>query len=60
MIRASKIIVTLLTHQLLLVKIGEYMSGVSVYPETETETRVTDLSVSDGYLIMIRFWTRIV
>ena len=35
-------------------------TGVSVYPETETETRVTDLSVSDGYLIMIRFWTWIV
>ena len=35
-----------------------YKPGVSVYPETET--RVTDLSVSDGYLIMIRFWTWIV
>ena len=31
------------------------ISGLSVYPETETETRVTVLSVSDGFLIMTRF-----
>ena len=34
--------------------------GLSVYPETETETRVTVLSISDGFLIMTRFWPRIV
>ena len=33
-------------------------AGLNVYPETET--RVTVLSVSDGFLIMTRFRTRIV
>ena len=32
----------------------QFETGLSVYPETET--RVIVLSVTDGFLIMTRFW----
>ena len=35
-------------------------SGLSVYPETETDTRVTVLPVTDWFLVTTRFWPRIV